>query len=88
MAEVILFGIGDMAEIACYYLQNDSEHKVVAFCVEDNMYKSGSFFKGIPIVSFETVEKIYPIDKYQFFAPIPSEKMNTIWEGVYYNIIG
>ena len=46
------------------------------------------FFKGAPIVSFENVEKIHPIGKYQFFAPISSEKMNTIREKIYNNIRG
>ena len=86
MEKVIIYGTGDMAEIAHYFLQNDSKHIIVAFCIEDNKYKPGIFFKGLPIVSFETVEKIYPIDEFGFFAPISSEKMNTIRESVYNKI--
>ena len=33
MSKVIIFGIQDFAELAHYYLENDSEHEVVAFSV-------------------------------------------------------
>ena len=37
MAKVIIFGLGDMAELAHYYLENDSEHEVIAFCVDNKL---------------------------------------------------
>jgi len=33
MAKVIIFGNKELAEIANFYLQNDSQHEVVGFCV-------------------------------------------------------
>ena len=86
MAKVIIFGLGDMAKIAHYYLENDSEHKVVAFCVNRNSLPVKKIFLDLPIVVYEEVEKKYSKNIYKFFAPLPSEKMNTVREEVYYSI--
>lgn len=86
MSKVIIFGIGDMAEIAHYYLENDSEHEVVAFCVYKKHLPSQKYYKGLPIKDFETIENDYPFTENKFFAPMSSEKMNTIREEVYYSI--
>jgi len=86
MAKVIIFGLGDMAKIAQYYLENDSEHEVVAFCVKKESITKDKYFIGLPIVVFEMIVEKYPIDKYEFFAPMSSEKMNTVREEIYYNI--
>ena len=86
MADVVIYGIGDMAEIACYYLQNDSEHKVVAFCVDDSSLRQVKYFKNFPVIKFNQIENEYPSSMYKFFAPMSSEKMNTLREEVYYSI--
>jgi sugar O-acyltransferase (sialic acid O-acetyltransferase NeuD family) len=80
---VIIFGIQDFAELAHYYLEHDSDYQVVAFCVNEAYMPEESSFKGLPIVSFETVEQIYPPSEYQFFAPMSPKKMNTLRETIY-----
>ena len=52
MKDVIIFGIGNIAEVAYYYLKNDSCHKIVAFCVEKNFFTNKTKF-NLPIVIFE-----------------------------------
>ena len=86
MAKVIIFGIQDFAELAHYYLENDSEHEVVAFCVNEKYIPENKFFKNLPVVPFETVERIYPASEYVFFAPMSPQKMNRLRENVYYDI--
>ncbi len=86
MAKVIIFGIQDFAELAHYYLENDSEHEVVAFCVNEKYIPKDNFFKNLPIVSFEAVEKIYPPSEYVFFAPMSPQQMNRLRENVYNDI--
>jgi sugar O-acyltransferase (sialic acid O-acetyltransferase NeuD family) len=86
MAKVIIFGIQDFAELAHYYLENDSEHEVVAFCVNEKYIPEDKIFKNLPIVSFETVEKIYPPSEYDFFAPMSPQQMNRLRENVYNDI--
>ena len=86
MSKIIIYGLGDMAEIAHYYLENDSEHEVVAFCVNKNSLSENKSFLGLPIVLFDDIEDQYSTNKYDFFAPMSSEKMNTVREEVYYSI--
>ena len=86
MAKVIIFGIQDFAELAHYYLENDSDHEVVAFCVNEKYIPKAKNFKNLPIVSFETVEKIYPPSEYDFFAPMSPQQMNRLREKVYNDI--
>lgn len=83
MAKVIIFGIQDFAELAHYYLENDSEHEVIAFCVNEKYIPEDRIFKNLPIVPFETVEKIYPASEYDFFAPMSPQQMNRLRENVY-----
>lgn len=86
MAKVILFGIEQISEIAHYYLENESDHEVVAFCVNEQDLPKNKEFKNLPIISFESIDGIYSINDYEFFAPMSSEKMNTEREKVYYSI--
>lgn len=79
MAKVIIFGLLDTAELAHYYLENDSEHEVVAFTVSKE-YIDKNEFKGLPIVPFEDIETIYPPDQYHLFAPMTAKQMNQLRE--------
>lgn len=82
MANVIIFGVLDTAELAHFYLTNDSEHKVVAFTV-NREYLQQTDFKGLPVVAFEDVETLYPPHLYKFFAPMTGRRMNQNREAIY-----
>lgn len=86
MSKIIIFGIQDFAELAHYYLKNDSDHEVVAFSVNKEYLPKKRKFKGLPIVEFEMVEKQFPISEYNFFAPMSPVKMNRQRESVYNDI--
>lgn len=82
MAKVIIFGVLDTAELAHYYLENDSEHEVVAFSV-NREYISEESFRGLPLVAFEDVETVFPPSEFSFFAPMTGRNMNRNREAVY-----
>lgn len=83
MAKVIIFGIKDLAELAHYYLTEDSDHEVIAFCVDERFMPPSKSFKNLPVVEFEEVERIYPPNECDFFAPMSTAHMNTLREQVY-----
>lgn len=83
MAKIIIFGIEDFAELAHYYLENDSNHEVVAFSVNEKYLPENRTFCGLPIVAFENIEKSYLPDEYKFFAPMAPKKMNRLREQIY-----
>ncbi len=82
MADIVIFGLLDTAELAHYYLENDSEHNVVAFTV-DREYRTVDTFKGLPVIDFEVIEKEYPKEDYCLFAPMTGKGMNKLRASVY-----
>jgi sugar O-acyltransferase (sialic acid O-acetyltransferase NeuD family) len=86
MAKVVIFGIQDFAELAWYYLTQDSEHEVVAFTVNRQYLPPEKEFKNLPIIPFEEVEELYPVKDYCMFAPMSPKGMNKVRESVYQQI--
>lgn len=86
MAQVIIFGVQDFAQLAKFYLQHDSEHEVVAFSVHERYLPDGKIFEGLPVVAFENVENTYPPSAFKFFAPMSPSRMSKLREAVYYQI--
>ena len=80
--KVIIFGLNDFAELAYYYLTNDSEYEVVAFTVNKE-YLTTDTFKELPVVAFEEIEQHYPPTEYLLFTPMVGIKMNTIRKKIY-----
>ena len=83
MSKVVIFGVADTAQLARFYLKNDSEHEVVAFSVTEEYLPEGNDFDGLPVVPFETVEHDYPPDEFLFFAPMTARNMNRLRASVY-----
>ncbi|WP_426416868.1 acetyltransferase [Aestuariirhabdus sp. LZHN29] len=77
MAKVIVFGVGEIAEIAYFYLSNDSEHEVVAFTV-DSAFSDKDSFHGLPVVPYEELVTSHPPDQFKLFIPISYKGLNTL----------
>ena len=81
-SKIIIFGILDTAELAHWYLENDSPYTVAAFTVNKEYIKEDTF-KGLPVVPFEELEQHYPPNEYRLFAPMTGVKMNTLRKKIY-----
>lgn len=77
----IIFGSSDMAQMAKWYLDNDSKFKPVAFCV-DSAYINQNTFEGLPVIAFEEIEKEFPPETNSFFAPVYATNMNQTREKI------
>jgi sugar O-acyltransferase (sialic acid O-acetyltransferase NeuD family) len=86
MANIVVFGVQDFAQLACFYLRHDSPHNVVAFSVNELYLPAERSFEGLPVVAFENVEQKYPPADFCFFAPMSHRKMNRLRESVYSQI--
>lgn len=82
MAKIIIFGTGDIAQLANYYFEKDSEHEVIAFTVNKN-YIAGATFENKPVIAFEEVAKKYPSKEYKMFIALSYANMNKIREAKY-----
>ena len=74
---LVVFGTGDIAELAHFYFDSDSDHEVVAFTV-DAEYLKDSTFCGRPVLAFEEVAAAYPPDRVDFFVALSYAKLNAV----------
>lgn len=84
MAKVVIFGNSEIAEIAYYCLQNDSEHEIVGFTVDETHLQNDNF-NALPVVPYETLEKYYSPLEYKLFMPISYKKVNKVRAEHYYD---
>lgn len=70
---LIIFGTGDLAQIAYEYFTNDSEYEVVAFTVDRAYMPKPSSMTVIP---FDEMNDTYPPDEYEIFVAMIYGNMN------------
>lgn len=83
MANLVIFGAGDIARLAHYYFTHDTKHKIAAFTV-DAKYRQGDAFLGLPIVDFEKVAQQYPPSEYKMFVALSYARVNKARAEKYY----
>lgn len=74
---LVIFGAGDIAEIANFYFSRGSEHEVAAFAV-DAAYLKAATFCGKPVVAFEEVARLYPPDRHDLFVALSYSRLNLV----------
>lgn len=79
---VIVFGTEQTAQLAKFYLDNDSEYRVIAFTVHKKFMTSDTF-EGLPVVPFEDLSSLFPPEENFLFAPMTGVKMNTLRKSVF-----
>jgi len=77
--KVIIFGIGDISQIAHLYLSEDAGYEVVAFTMDKEYIKEAAFF-GLPVVAFEALEEKFSQNEYKLFIPLSYTKINKLRE--------
>ena len=63
---IVIFGAGDIAEVAHYYFKHDSDQDVVAFTVDQEFLDKKELF-GLPVIPFEKILDIYPPADFDVF---------------------
>jgi len=74
---LVIFGTGDIGQIAHAYFAADSDYEVVAFTL-DQAYLTGAEFCGLPVVPFETVTETYPPSSHAMFVALSYTKLNAL----------
>jgi sugar O-acyltransferase (sialic acid O-acetyltransferase NeuD family) len=82
MAKVVVFGLSDCAQLAKYYLDNDSEHEVVAFTASSE-YIHAPTFEGLNVVPWAELERSFPPTEFHLFVPMTATAMNKNRRRVY-----
>ena len=74
---LVIFGTGDIAQLAHYYFSTDSDYEVVAFTV-DAAYITEVMFCDLPIIPFDELVNRYSPDTHQLFAALSYSKLNAV----------
>jgi len=82
MKKVVIFGTGDMAHLAHFFLTNDSNYEVAAFTINLEFIKDQSFL-NLPVVGFEDVVNTYPPSEYDMFVTLGPQDCNELRETIY-----
>jgi sugar O-acyltransferase (sialic acid O-acetyltransferase NeuD family) len=77
VADLVVFGAGDIAELARFYFTHDSAHRVVAFTV-DAAYLKEPTFDGLPVVPFEEMASRFPADRHAAFVALSYTRLNAV----------
>ena len=77
MKKLVIFGTGDIAELAAYYFENDSEYQVVAFTADPEFVESNEFF-GKPLVSFDRIQDLFPPSNHFLFVALSYAKLKLV----------
>ncbi|MFZ4289095.1 acetyltransferase [Variovorax sp. HJSM1_2] len=75
--KLVIFGTGDIAQLAHRSFRLDSDYQVVAFTV-DSTFIHESQFCELPLVAFEEVVERYPPADYEMFVAIGYSKLNAL----------
>lgn len=75
--KLVIFGLGETADVAHEYFTHDSEYEVVAFTADESFIKQSSF-KNLPVVPFEDVDTLFPPDDYVLFVAATYNKLNRV----------
>lgn len=79
MEKVIIFGLGDISQIANLYLSRDDSYEVIGFTI-DREYIEEDKFEGLPIIAFDDIELKYSVNNYKLFIPLSYTKVNKLRE--------
>ncbi|HEX9431866.1 MAG TPA: acetyltransferase [Burkholderiales bacterium] len=77
MKPLVIFGAGDIAELAHFYFTHDGRVPVAAFTV-DAPYVKSERFCGQPVVAFEELAAAFPPQANDFFVALSYAKINAL----------
>ena len=77
MADIVIFGIGKMADVAFACFRHKPQHRVVAFTV-DKQFLTAKEKVGLPVVAFEDVAKHYAPKRHALFVAMGYHDLNRI----------
>lgn len=83
MEKVIIFGEGNIQEVALFYLQRDEKYEVAGFTA-DIEYIKVDIYLGLPMVPFGEIETIFPPKEYKMFIPLGYKRNNHLRAEKYY----
>jgi len=80
---ILIFGIGKIAEVAYYYLKHDTDLNIIGFVLEKDFINDETTKFNLPIIEFENIESKYSPNKHYLFAPCTGSNLNKFRKRIY-----
>jgi len=77
MQQIVIFGTGEIAELADFYFTHDSAFEVVGFTVDQAFLKTETFL-GRPVAAFEEIAAAFPPDRVALFVALSYAQLNSV----------
>jgi len=74
---LVIFGVGDIAQLAHFYFSTDSDYEVAAFTV-DAAYRTEPTFCDLPVIAFEEIATHYAPEQCEIFVALSYSKLNAV----------
>ena len=75
MADIIVFGAGQIAEVAKFYIDAHGSDRIVGFTV-DATYRNDDTFQGLPLIAWEELDKHFPPGSVELLGPLSYRRLN------------
>ncbi|MEO6563623.1 MAG: acetyltransferase [Nitrosospira sp.] len=72
---LVIFGVGELAQLACYYFTHDSLRQVAAFTVDGPHLREDQCM-GLPVIAFDEVDTHYAPEEYDMFVAVGYARLN------------
>ena len=76
---IIIFGTKEIATLAKFYFENDTDRKVEAFTVDDDFYNETKL-EGVPIISLSELGRHFSPSSHDAHVALSYKNMNKLRE--------
>jgi len=77
MADVVIFGAGQIAEVATVYMNAHSPDRIVGYTV-DAAFRQSATFQGLPLIAWEELESRFAPGSVRLLGPLSYRNMNEL----------
>lgn len=77
MKDIVIFGLGKVAEVATYYMTQESDTPIAGFTC-DAAFVDRDEFAGKRVVAFDGVEKTFPPERCAMFVALGYQNLNKL----------
>lgn len=75
---LVIFGTGDIAQLAHFYFSRESDYDVAAFTVDQAYLPPDGLFCGLPVIAFDSLTDHYPPNTYALFIALSYAQLNAV----------
>jgi sugar O-acyltransferase (sialic acid O-acetyltransferase NeuD family) len=77
MKPIVIFGTGDIAQLAHFYFSHDSDRRVAAFTV-DRAFLTKQEFCALPVIPFDSIAEQFPPADNDLFVALSYSQLNQL----------